>query len=134
VILKNWTFGLAIGLLGIVAPTLGHHSFGMFDLARTEILEGTVREFQWTNPHVVIWIDSIPEEGGDPETWAVELTSPGNLQRAGWSKRTFNPGDRVSITMSPLRSGNNGGAFRAMENFTTGESLEYDYTRLGQVQ
>ena len=128
------TIGLAVCLSSVVAPALGHHSFGMFDVSARATLEGTIKRFDWKNPHVLIWLDTEPEAGAESETWGVEMTSPGNLLRAGWTKRSLNPGDRVSITISPLRSGNNGGAFRSVRNLTTGETLQYDYARLAQTQ
>jgi hypothetical protein len=125
--------GLVVGLAAFALPALGHHSFGMIDAERSVTLEGTIRRFDWSNPHVLIWVD-VPQQGGEPVIWGIETTSPGNLQRAGWTKRSFNPGDEVSITISPLRNGAPGGAFRAAENRSTSETLEYDYLRLGQVQ
>lgn len=126
--------GLVLCLLCISWPAASHHSFGMFDMARFEPLEGTVIAFQWTNPHVILWVQKDAEEGNEPETWGVELTSPGNLQRAGITRRSLNPGDEVIVVMSPLRSGNAGGAFRSIENITTGMSYEYDYGQVGSVQ
>ncbi len=106
----------------------------MFDMASFEPLEGKVIVFQWTNPHVILWVEKNAEDGGEPETWGIELTSPGNLQRAGITRRSLNPGDVVSVMMSPLRSGNAGGAFRSVDNKTTGMSYEYDYGQVGSVQ
>jgi hypothetical protein len=125
--------GFVLSLVAVTLPALGHHSFGMFDPEASVTIEGAVRRFDWSNPHVLIWID-VEREGGEPVTWGVETTSPGNLQRAGWTKRSFNPGDEVSITISPLRNGQPGGAFKSAENRSTGEKLAYDYLRLGQVQ
>ena len=126
--------GLAVCLSATLTPALGHHSFGMFDLGAQMTLEGTIRRFDWKNPHVLIWLDTEAEDGAEPEIWGIETTTPGNLMRAGWTKRSLNPGDQVSITISPLRSGNKGGVFRSVQNLTTGETLEYDYVRLGQRQ
>ncbi len=128
------TLGLSCGLMIFAAPTLSHHSFAMFDFDKIVTLEGTIELFQWTNPHVVIWIKADAENGDEPQIWGIELTSPGNLTRAGWTKRSLNPGDRVSIAMSPLRSGNAGGGFRQATLLDSGEDLTYDWARLAQVQ
>ena len=125
--------GLLACLAACALPAVGHHSFGMFDTDANLTLQGTIRRFDWNNPHVLIWVD-VAQEGAEPVVWGVETTSPGKLQRAGWTKRSFNPGDAVSITISPLRNGGPGGAFRAAENRSTGQILEYDYLKLGQVQ
>jgi hypothetical protein len=127
-------FGISFGLTGSALPAHAHHSFAMFDFETTVTIEGTIRQFQWTNPHVVIWVDVPGAEDEEPELWAVEITSPGNLMRAGWTKRSFNPGDRVSVSLGPLRNGRTGGAFRGARNLTTGEDLMYDYAKLAQVQ
>ena len=120
--------------LSLPFTAFSHHSFGMFDMPRVEQLEGTVLAFQWTNPHVILWVQKSSEDDSEAVTWGIEMTSPGNLQRAGFSRRSFNPGDIVDVAMSPLRSGNAGGAFRAAENKTTGTSYEYDYAEVGSVQ
>ena len=111
------TTAAALGALALSAgAALAHHSFAMFDFTRTVQLKGVVREFQWTNPHVVLWL--VPEPGQGPgqgaaaDSWTIELTSPGNLTRLGWSKRSLKPGDRVTVEVNPLRDGKSGGAFR----------------------
>ncbi len=53
-----------------------------------------------------------PAGGGDPETWTVELTSPGNLTRSGWSRHSLSPGDKIEVEINPLRDGTHGGGFR----------------------
>ncbi len=134
VLLMFKRIGLSVGLMSFAAPTFSHHSFAMFDFDKIMTIEGTVEQFQWTNPHVVIWINADAENGAESKIWGIELTSPGNLTRAGWTKRSLNPGDRVSVMMSPLRSGNAGGAFRTATLVDTGENLTYDWSRLAQVQ
>ncbi len=134
VLLLSKAIGLSVGLMGSAAPTFSHHSFAVFDFRKIVTIEGTVAQFQWTNPHVVIWIDADAQNGDESKAWGIELTSPGNLTRAGWTKRSLSPGDRVSVTLSPLRSGNAGGAFRGATLLDSGEDLTYDWARLAQVQ
>ncbi len=134
VLLMIKTLALSVGLMSFASPSFSHHSFAMFDFDKTLTIEGTVEQFQWTNPHVVIWINADAENGDESKIWGIELTSPGNLTRAGWTKRSLNPGDRVSVTMSPLRSGNAGGAFRKATLEDSGKDLAYDWARLAQVQ
>jgi hypothetical protein len=105
------------------APALAHHSFAMFDFGKTVVLKGVVKEFQWTNPHVLIWVLADDPAGGPPQLWSAELTSPGNLKRMGWTKRTLNPGDRVEVQISPLRDGSHGGGFRQATLTATGQVL-----------
>ena len=98
----------AAGLVAV--PALAHHSFAMFDQRRIMTLEGTVTEFQWTNPHAFIEMD-VPTAGGATTHWSIELNSPNNLKRQGWTRSALKPGDRVSLRMNPLRDGHPGGLF-----------------------
>ena len=95
----------ALALLAGV-PAAGHHSFAMFDQTKIMTLEGTVTEFQWTNPHAFIELDAA---GG--RHWSIELNSPNNLKRQGWSRDALKPGDKIKLRMSPLRNGKPGGLF-----------------------
>ena len=90
-------------------PALSHHSFAMFDQRQMMTLEGTVTEFQWTNPHAFIEI-SVPTRGG-AQQWSIELNSPNNLKRQGWSRTALRSGERISLRMNPLRNGHHGGLF-----------------------
>ena len=92
-----------------------HHSFAIYDSAHQITIEGTVKEFQWTNPHVWIHV-VVKNDQGAEEEWNVECTSVNFLARRGWSKQTFKPGDKVSITLSPLRDGSKGGSFRTVNS------------------
>ena len=79
-----------------------------------------MKEFQWTNPHVVLWV-TVAEKPGEPAaTWSLELTSPGNLTRSGWTRHAFAAGDEVSVDLNPLRNGNHGGALVKATQVKTG--------------
>ena len=95
----------ALALLAGV-PAAAHHSFAMFDQTKIMTLEGTVTEFQWTNPHAFIELDAA---GG--RHWSIELNRPNNLKRQGWSRDALKPGDKIKLRMSPLRNGKPGGLF-----------------------
>ena len=87
-----------------------HHSFAPFDLTKEKTITGTVSKFEWTNPHSWVWVDVSNEKGG-VDSWAVEGMSPNYLARRGWSKTTIKPGDKITIAVRPLRSGEHGGMF-----------------------
>jgi hypothetical protein len=91
------------------APVLAHHSFAMFDQRKVMTLEGTVHEFQWTNPHSFIELD-VPN-GGKAQRWSIELNSPNNLTRQGWKRTSLKAGERISVRIAPLRDGRAGGLF-----------------------
>ena len=88
---------------------MAHHSFAMFDTNAKVTLTGTVTEFQWTNPHAYIEID-VPENNGTAKKhWTIELGSPSILQQGGWKYKDLKFGDKVTATISPLRSKEPGG-------------------------
>lgn len=97
---------LATGAL--VTGPLAHHSFAMFDRTRTATVNGTVREFQWTNPHAYIQLTSRDSAGREVE-YSLEMGAPMYLYARGWRPRTLRPGSQVSIQYNPLRNGAPGG-------------------------
>jgi len=99
-----------IAALALGGPALSHHSFAMFDADKTVELEGTVKEFQWTNPHSWLQVVVVDEDGREVE-WSLEMGSPGSLARNGWRPRTLNPGDKINFSIHPLKDGSSGGQF-----------------------
>lgn len=91
-------------------PATAHHSFAMFDNTRETWLEGTVSDFQWTNPHTWIQIKVAGADGTEVE-WSLEGGSPSILSRTGWKRTVLQPGDKVRILIYPLKSGEPGGSF-----------------------
>lgn len=90
-------------------PAIAHHAFTMFDRTRVVNLSGTVRTFQYTNPHAYLWLYVMNDKGTE-DLWGIEFTSgPSGLERNGWSKDTLKKGDKVSIDINPLKDGRNGG-------------------------
>jgi hypothetical protein len=124
---KTAASALFAGVLNWSMPCLAHHSFAMFDPTRTVTVFGTVKDFQWVNPHVVLWVYATPKDGGTPELWTIELTSPGNLTRVGWSRHSVAPGDKVSVEFAPLRNGSHGGGFRKLTFPDTGKVLTSEF-------
>lgn len=91
-----------------------HHSFAMFDNGKEQVIEGTIKDFQWTNPH--IWIQvNVPSADGKVTEYSIEGGSPNGLRRSGWTKDAMKAGDKVKLTMHPLRDGSPGGSFVAAE-------------------
>jgi hypothetical protein len=95
---------------GVAGPAAAHHSPVMFDMTKSVTVEGTVVEFSWTNPHSSIQLD-VAGTNGATERWGVEMGSPNSMVRAGWKSTLLKPGDRVSVTVRPLKSGERGGMF-----------------------
>lgn len=101
---------LIVGGLGLSAQTaLAHHSAAMFDHDKVKELTGTIKEFQWKNPHV--WIQVDVQNAGVKEEWSIEGGGPNSLSRNGWRPTTFKPGDAVVVRINPMRDGSLGGSF-----------------------
>jgi hypothetical protein len=122
--LKRTSMGIMLAaLVGAGSPALAHHSFAMYEPTKTLTFKGTVKSFQWTNPHVVVWLLVQPEDGGAVQEWSLETTSPGVLTRSGWTRQSLKAGDRVSVTFSPLRDGSRGGGLNSVTLLDTGQTL-----------
>ncbi len=103
---------LTVLILGMLRPidVLAHHSSAMFDKEEVREVTATVREFQWTNPHV--WIQVlITDEHGEATEWSIEGLGPNSLFRNGWRPNSFKPGDVITIRFNPMRDGSNAGGF-----------------------
>lgn len=108
---KSLPLSIAMAALLIaVTPTFAHHSFAMFDMNKTVVVKGTISDFRWTNPHA--WMEVVVQ-GGDGQTqyWNIEMTSPNNLTQQGWKRTSLKRGDRVTVSIHPLRDGKAGGSF-----------------------
>lgn len=106
---------------GVAMPVQAHHSFAMFDNTKEKVLTGTIREFQWTNPHTWIQV-TVPGANGKTEEWSIEGSSPNGLTRQGWKRNSLKPGDKVSVTIHPLKNGDKGGSFVSL-TFADGRKL-----------
>lgn len=88
---------------------VAHHSGAMFDRSRTVTLTGTVKEFQYTNPHSWLQVLITGADGKSVE-WGFESEGPSTLMRAGIQAGSFKPGDKVTVLASPMRDGRPAGA------------------------
>lgn len=101
--------------LGVVSIVLGHgaaahHSTAIFEWGKEKALTGTVEKYEWTQPHTFVWL--LVERGqGKVQEWGLEGMSPSWLGRRGWSRRTLNAGDKVSLVYYPLRDHRPGGFY-----------------------
>ena len=94
-----------------------HHSFAMFDQAQTKTLVGTVKQVQWTNPHIWVQVMVPDPKTGVAAEWSIEGGSPNGLSRQGWRRSSIKEGDAIEITIHPLKDGTNGGSMmKAMVN------------------
>lgn len=105
---KYTALAAAVGM-ALAAPTAqAHHSFAMFDRTREVSVSGTVRQFQWANPHAYIQLTAKDSSGKDVE-WSLEMGAPMYLYARGWRPRTLRPGSEIRVRLNPLRNGSPGG-------------------------
>jgi hypothetical protein len=125
---------LAVSAAAALPPAaMAHHSFAMYDQSRTVTLKGAIKTVLWSNPHVVIWMEGAPVTGGAPGVWTIELTSPGNLTRIGWTRTSLKPGDAVELQILPLRDGQQGGAFKTAKLLATGQVLDANWVQKASI-
>jgi Family of unknown function (DUF6152) len=103
---------LGCAALLIALPGSAHHSTAMFDLQKRITVAGTVKQFQWTNPHC--WIQlmvSAADDATEPSEWSIEMASPIQVFQGGWKPTTLKPGDKIMVTIHPARDGGKSGIF-----------------------
>ena len=105
------------------ASASAHHSHAMYDPAAVLKITGTVVEYQWTHPHVWLYLETV-SASGTPELWVLESGSPTAITRRGWQENSMVPGDIVTVTFRRLRDGSRGGLLGYVE-LPSGETL-YD--------
>jgi uncharacterized protein DUF6152 len=101
---------LFVSLALAVGSLQAHHSAAMFDMSKTVTLQGTVKEFQYTNPHSWLQVLVMSPDGKTVE-WGFETEGPSTLLRVGIKSKTFQPGDKVTIVAHPMRDGRPAGAW-----------------------
>ena len=87
-----------------MTPAFAHHSTAMYDSAHPVTVTGTVKRFEWANPHAFVYLE-VKDESGKIVEWEVEMMSLNHLRAYGWTSKTVKPGDVLSCTGSPARSG-----------------------------
>ena len=115
---------LTLGLVGVAAA---HHSNAAYDSDHPQTVQGTVKQVNWTNPHISFVVETDVKEGPQAGTWTFEVSSPGVLTRSGWTKRSLQPGDHAVFDYLPLRDGKPGGFLRKVI-LQDGKELTYSLT------
>ncbi len=95
---------MALGLLMGVTPTFAHHSTAMYNMASPTTVTGTVKRFEWTNPHAFIYLE-VTDESGKKAEWAIEMMSLNHLKSYGWLHDTVKPGETITCTGGAAKSG-----------------------------
>ncbi len=100
---------MGAGLLAPVAAS-AHHGTFLFDSTRDVTVAGTIKDFQWTNPHSFIVLMTADSQGTVRQT-EFEGESPSVLTREGLKPTSFRPGDHVLLVTHPRTDGRPGGMF-----------------------
>ena len=101
--MKRYLFAIAVAML-LAAPVSAHHSTAMYEMANPTTITGTVKRFEWTNPHAFIYLDVKDDKGASVE-WEIELMSLNHLRSYGWVRTTVKPGDVITCTGGAAKSG-----------------------------
>jgi hypothetical protein len=118
-------FTVLSGALGLQA--MAHHSGAAYDNDHPVSIPATVKSVNWSNPHIIFQVESDPKDGTPPVAWAFEASSPGVLIRAGWTKKSLQPGEHAIFHVSPLRDNSHGG-FLNSATLDNGQTLTYSLT------
>ena len=114
-------------VLGFAGSAAAHHSAAAYDLEHPQTVGGTVRQVNWTNPHISFVVETDAKDDTPPETWVFEASSPAVLTRSGWTKRSLQVGDHATFNFAPLRDGRPGGLLRKV-TLQSGQELTYSLT------
>lgn len=96
--------GVAVGVLMLSGPMFAHHSQSIYDMENVISVKGTVTEFEWSNPHIVIHMNAKNDKGGT-ENWQIITQSPNGLHRIGWDRNTMKPGDQITVSGNRHKGG-----------------------------
>ena len=109
----NWKIAglIAIAVAAFAVQASAHHSFAMFDHEKMITISGSLKEFEWTNPHCWLHINAVDSATGKTIEWAFEMGSIGQIAAQGWKIDTVKPGDKITIEAHPLRDGSHGGQY-----------------------
>lgn len=108
-------FTAALAGLLLSGAAYAHHSFAMFDFEKTATVEGEVVKFEFTNPHIWIYVRGKDAATGKVAEYAIEGGSPNALLRAGWKRDSVKAGAKALVSIHPLKSGEPGGSLIGIE-------------------
>lgn len=101
---RTLIFLTALSLLAVPIALFAHHGTAVYDTSKLVTVKGTVTEWSWANPHCLLEFD-VKDESGNAVHWIAETSNPTDMAAKGWSKRTFKPGDVVTVSMIAAKNG-----------------------------
>jgi hypothetical protein len=100
--MRALTVAAAIAMLSVSASA--HHGMSAYDFQRQITVKGTVRAFEFANPHVLLHVD-VKDGRGKVTEWVAETGSPNMMRRGGWTKSSVKPGDEITVIGHPAKDG-----------------------------
>lgn len=97
-------FAVALGVLTMTRPVMAHHGASGYDNAKMTILQATITEFVWMNPHSQVKFDTVDEKGVVTH-WNIEAPPPTMLTERGWNRSSLKPGTMVMMHFNAARNG-----------------------------
>src|SRR5262245_36305275 len=124
--------GLTAIVLGVfLVQAQAHHSSSLFDKEKMITVSGTLKEFEWSNPHSWLHIVAVDPATGLNAEWAFEMSSVSVIAAQGWKVNSVKPGDKITISGHPLKDGSHGGRYRSVNSVS--EYVEFRPLRTGLV-
>ncbi|MGH8218822.1 MAG: DUF6152 family protein [Steroidobacteraceae bacterium] len=105
---STWVVFAIAAVMG-TSQSMAHHSGVMFDRDKQITLVGTVKQFQWTNPHC--WIQIVAKGADGTSEWSIQMGAPTELFRGGWRPGTLRAGEKIQVVIHPSRGGIKAGMF-----------------------
>jgi Family of unknown function (DUF6152) len=102
---------IAFAVVVFAIPARSHHSFAMFDHEKKITVSGTLKEFEWTNPHCWLHVSVTDAATGKTLDWSFEMGSIGQVAAQGWKENSVKAGDKITIEAYPMKDGSRGGQY-----------------------
>lgn len=131
-LLKRYSMAVAL-VFCTTGTVLAHHSYAQFDMGNTVSVQGTVKQWDWTNPHSWLTLYVEPGNGVQPEVWEIESGSPSMLLRTGFTRTSLTVGEKVTVKFHPHRDDPHKGSLVAVD-FPGGKSLTVDGSKIRDTQ
>jgi hypothetical protein len=97
-------FGCALALLAFSVPVFAHHGASAYDNSTLTTLSGTITDFQFIQPHPLIYLD-VKDSEGKVTKWFVEMTAPNHLVHYGWNGHKLHAGQAIKVTGHIAKNG-----------------------------
>jgi hypothetical protein len=116
---------IVAGMALFAVQASAHHSFAMFDKEKVVTVSGTLKSFEWTNPHCWLHVTAVDPATGKNVEWAFEMGSVPQIAAQGWKADSVKAGDKITVTAHPLKDGSHGGQYESAK-FADGHSFQHE--------